>query len=160
MDPTVFLRENLGRLVRFAAALCGNATDGEDLVATAVLASLPRWQAITGSHYGYLRQAVLNEHIGGVRKQIRRRRLEPVPVHPVEPDRSDRVNARITVGAALDAIPDLQRTVLVLRYFEDLPVAEVARVLGRPDGTIRRITHEGLTALRAQELFTHPGQES
>lgn len=160
VEPTDFLRENLARLVRFGAALCGNVTEAEDLVGAAVVAVLPRWQSITGSPYAYVRQAVLNEHISGVRKQIRRRRLEPVPLVGVEPDGSERVHNEITVGIALAELGDLQRTVLVLRYFEDLPVAAVARALDRPEGTIRRITHEGLTALRAQNLFAASGEES
>ena len=49
---------------------------------------------------------------------------------------------------ALARLTARQRTVLVLRYFEDLPEAEVARILGCSVGTVRSTTHRSLARLR------------
>ena len=152
-SPEEFLAEHLDRLVGFARAL-GGPNDAEDLVATAVLAALPRWTSITGSHYAYLRKCILHENVDVIRRAVRRRRLDPA----VAPDRIDDSTGRIVVAHAVESamaqLAPLQREVLVLRYFEDLPVTEVAALLDRPASSIRRITHEGLSALRALDLFS------
>jgi len=48
----------------------------------------------------------------------------------------------------LSALPDKYQTVLVLRYFEELPIDEVAQVTGRRVGTVKSLIHRGLQRLR------------
>jgi RNA polymerase sigma factor (sigma-70 family) len=50
--------------------------------------------------------------------------------------------------SAVRRLPPRQRAVLVLRYHEDLPEAEVARLLGLPLGTVKSLAHRGLARLR------------
>jgi RNA polymerase sigma factor (sigma-70 family) len=52
------------------------------------------------------------------------------------------------VRRALATLPRQQRAVLVLRYFEDLTEADVARLLGCSPGTVKTHAHRGLLALR------------
>jgi RNA polymerase sigma factor (sigma-70 family) len=52
------------------------------------------------------------------------------------------------VRQALQALPRRQRAVLVLRYFADLPEADVAVLLGCSAGTVKTHAHRGLRALR------------
>ena len=52
--------------------------------------------------------------------------------------------------AAVRRLPTRQRAVLVLRYYEDLPEAEVARLLGLPLGTVKSLAHRGLARLRGE----------
>lgn len=49
---------------------------------------------------------------------------------------------------ALQALPRRQRAVLVLRYYADLPDAEIADLLGCSPGTVKTHAHRGLRALR------------
>ena len=53
------------------------------------------------------------------------------------------------LGALLGRLPDTQRTAVVLRHVEDLPIAEVADVLGCPIGTAKSHISRGLRRLRA-----------
>jgi DNA-directed RNA polymerase specialized sigma24 family protein len=48
------------------------------------------------------------------------------------------------------ALPRRERDVLVLRFYEDLAEAEVARLLRLPLGTVKSLSHRGLTRLRAR----------
>ena len=49
---------------------------------------------------------------------------------------------------AVQGLPGRQRAAIVLRYYLDLPEAEVARLLGVPLGTVKSWTHRGLARLR------------
>jgi RNA polymerase sigma-70 factor (ECF subfamily) len=64
-----------------------------------------------------------------------------------DPDPADAVAVRRAVGA----LPRRQRTALVLRYYADLPVAEVAALMGCAPGTVKSLTSKALTALRRVE---------
>ncbi len=49
---------------------------------------------------------------------------------------------------SLKALPEKYQTVLVLRYFEGLPIGEVAQVVGKRTGTVRSLIHRGRKKLR------------
>lgn len=95
----------------------------------------------------------------------RRRRARPREV-PLEewavPAAGDEVDSRINgwvVGAALNGLSEEHRTVIVELYFRQRPVAEVAALLGIPEGTVRSRCFYGLRALRAaleQQGITRP----
>jgi DNA-directed RNA polymerase specialized sigma24 family protein len=74
------------------------------------------------------------------------RRVRGVGLHE---DTGDRFAVGLLVQQALAALPRRQRAVLVLRYCEDLPEAEVASLLGCSAGTVKTHAHRGLRALRA-----------
>lgn len=82
---------------------------------------------------------------------IRRRRREAAyaATRPVVSDpRDNSSDLAASVDAELDRLPDGQRQALLLRFFSDLPTAEVARTLGVPLGTAEKRLTRGLTALR------------
>lgn len=59
----------------------------------------------------------------------------------------------VAVRAALQVLPPPQRSVLVLRYYLDLPMREVAIVLGRPEGTVRSLASRAIATLRTSGLI-------
>jgi RNA polymerase sigma factor (sigma-70 family) len=63
-------------------------------------------------------------------------------------DASSAAELRVVMRGAPARLTARQRTVLVLRYFEDLPEADVARLLGCSVGTVRSTTHRSLARLR------------
>lgn len=63
----------------------------------------------------------------------------------VDPDPADVLTIRMAVGA----LPTRQRTALVLRYYADLPVDEVASLMGCAPGTVKALTSQALHRLRA-----------
>jgi RNA polymerase sigma factor (sigma-70 family) len=55
---------------------------------------------------------------------------------------------RVTMAAALAALPPRQRAVVVLRYYHDYAIDEVAEVLGCSPGTVKSQAHHALKRLR------------
>lgn len=123
-------------LLRLAYTLSGNAADAEDVVQDALSRALPRWSriaAMTGVD-AYVRRMVVNAHTSWWRRW--RRRESPVEtVHDVDlPVVADRVRVehdeRRRIWAACRALPEAQRTAVVLRYYEQLEYAEIAELTG------------------------------
>lgn len=80
---------------------------------------------------------------------------DPSPLWAARPDGSAdpltaalRAEEAARVRAAVARLPDPYREVVVLRFFADLPLAEIALQLGKPLGTVKTHLHRGLLRLR------------
>ena len=143
-------------LLRLAYALTGNAADAEDVVQEALARALPRWERISRVEDvdAYVRRMVVNAHTSWWRKF--RRKESPVAEvrdRAVGPEGLDRLDQRIDTGAGLwaacSALPEPQRTAVVLRYYEQLEYAEIAELTGVREGSVRSRVSRGLATLRA-----------
>jgi RNA polymerase sigma factor (sigma-70 family) len=59
------------------------------------------------------------------------------------------VDELLRLSAALKTLPPMRRATIVLRFFEDMSEADIARTLDRPLGTVKSDLHRGLARLRA-----------
>jgi RNA polymerase sigma-70 factor (ECF subfamily) len=62
------------------------------------------------------------------------------------------LTASVALQDAIDTLPERQRIAVVLRYFADLPVREVATAMRCPQGTVKTLTRQAILALRAKGL--------
>jgi RNA polymerase sigma-70 factor (ECF subfamily) len=60
------------------------------------------------------------------------------------------------VWAAIDQLPQTQRTAVILRYEQDLPIAEIAQRMGRSDGAVKLLLNRGMGAVRLRLLPAEP----
>ncbi len=135
-------------LKRHAFLLCGNEAQADDLVQEALVRAFtrplraPRLVAAEA----YVRTIMVNLFIDGARRNSRWRRLAPL-LRPadVAPDPADEVSDRDAMLTALRSLSPRQRACVVLRYYEDLPVAQVAAVLGVGEGTVKRYLSEAMS---------------
>jgi RNA polymerase sigma-70 factor (sigma-E family) len=160
-DFTDFVTHRASALLRTAYLLCGGDRHAaEDLLQEVLERAYPRWRRIRDRPEPYLRAALANAAANRWRSRSRRVRevalenLPPVirtgPEHQVvEQDR---------VVTALRALPPKMRAVLVLRYFDDMSEADVARALRCTTGTVKSQTSRGLARLR--ELLTEGTEET
>lgn len=144
-------REHRHGAVRLAWVLTGDPHQAEDAVAEAFAKVWPRWERGRIDDIGpYLRRAVVNEvRSKGRRKVIEhreaeRRRGDERGVHLV----ADAVADHDEVWNALGRLPERQRHVIVLRYYEDLSEADIARVLQVSSGTVKSQAARGMARLR------------
>lgn len=142
-------------LLRLAYVITGNATDAEDVVQDALSRALPRWERISQVEDvdAYVKRMVVNAHTSWWRKFRRRESPTPVVVDSGEtvagPGDGPGHDDRQRLWAACRALPEAQRTAVVLRYYEQLEYDEIAALTGVAEGTVRSRVSRGLAGLRA-----------
>lgn len=137
--------------LRAAVLLTGDWHAAEDLVQTCLIKLYRAWpQLDSGVDLdAYLRRMLVNTHRSWWRARWRREvPVATIPDRGGEADGQDRQARAAVVRQALQALPTRQRAVLVLRFYEDLPVAEVGDLLGCSAGAVKTHTHRGIRKLR------------
>lgn len=141
-----FVRARHHALLRYGTVLTGDPHSAADLVQDALERTGLAWSRVEqqGDPEGYVRRVMANRNISTWRR-LRRERLTDAPPEGAYEDRpTDDV-----MWDVLARLPRRQRTVLVLRYYEDLSEAEISRVLGIAPGTVKSQASKGIAALRA-----------
>jgi len=138
------------QLTRTAVLLTGDRHAAEDLVQTTFAHVFSRWRRVRRAEHpvAYTRTILTRLFLA----QQRRRRVSEVawdataghPSSSLAPDPT----LRLPLMEALATLSPADRTVLVLRYFHDLPAVEVARELGVSEGACRTRTSRALARLR------------
>ncbi|MEV5503211.1 SigE family RNA polymerase sigma factor [Nonomuraea fuscirosea] len=147
-----FVAERTEALLRYGYVLTGNPHDAADLVQEALIRLCGAWPRVRhkDSPHSYVRTTMARLHIS----VWRRRRREHLTGAP--PDRVHREvfpsEEEQGLWRELAALPRRQRAVLVLRYYEQLSDAEIAKVLGISAGTVRSQAFRGLDKLRSSLL--------
>jgi RNA polymerase sigma-70 factor (sigma-E family) len=133
-------------LRRLAYALCGDWHTAEDLVQLTFVRLYRRWPSIRDESVdAYARRVLVNAFL----THRRARRRESLMADPPErtaggADPTD----GLAVRRALADLAPRQRAAVVLRYLEDLPVAEVATLLEISEGTVKSQTARAIQSMR------------
>jgi RNA polymerase sigma-70 factor (sigma-E family) len=135
-------------LLRTAYLLTQDWALAEDLLQTALAKAWLAWRRIQGPPDPYVRAVLVNTYASWWRRRWNGETpTERLPEHQAA-DPHAAVEERDALWRALGRLPKRRRAVLVLRYFDDLPDAEVARVLGCTVGTVRSQANRALAQLR------------
>lgn len=136
--------------MRFTAyLLCGNWHEAEDVMQSAFMKLYqagPRLADRSGIE-AYLRQVVVRTFLAE-RRRLRWRREELTDAPPEEVFDTPGAEDGLVVWQALSTLPARQRAVLVLRYWNDMSVEDVATALGCSTGTVKSQSSKGLVTLR------------
>ncbi len=140
-------------LLRTAYLLSGgDRALAEDLLQVALTKTYLAWGRIRdkGAVEAYTRAALATTATSWWRRRWHGER--PTDVLPDRPagDELAFIDERDALWQHVKALPAKQRAVLVLRFYEDLPEAEVAHVLGIPPGTVKSSTSRALATLRSR----------
>ncbi|MER6101230.1 SigE family RNA polymerase sigma factor [Streptomyces sp. NPDC001832] len=140
-------------LLRAARSLTANPSDAEDLLQTALTKTYVAWERIEDHQAldGYVRRALLNTRTS----QWRKRKVDefacdelPEQEAPGAPDPAEHQALHDAMWRAVLKLPDRQRAMVVLRYYEDLSEARTAEVLGVSVGTVKSAVSRALGKLR------------
>lgn len=146
-----FVEARYAALVRSAHLLSGSHHDGEDLVQGALVKAVAVWPRIQDDPEPYVRRIIVNDNISRWRRHRGREVLADVgaPDRPATgPGLASAADDRLDLTAALSALTRKQRTVLVLRFYEDLTERQTAQLMGVAVGTVKSQTRDALAALR------------
>jgi RNA polymerase sigma-70 factor (sigma-E family) len=146
-----FAAARAGALYRTAWLLCGREHLAEDLVQETLARVFVRWRAVSRMENpaAYARRVLVNVHIS--HQRLRRNRELPV-ARPVVPDvgaEAGDPELRLTLLDGLARLDRVDRTVLVLRYWEDLDVSTTAGLLRMSPANVRTRSVRALARLRA-----------
>jgi RNA polymerase sigma-70 factor (sigma-E family) len=142
-----FVRNRSLALRRTAYLLCGDWSSGDDLVQESLAKVYVAWPRIAASQAveSYTRTTMLRTYLNERRKWRREVMLDEVPEHPTD-DRDTALT--VTLSGLLRELPAKQRAVLVLRFYQDLSVPQIAHELEIPEGTVKSQLSRGLAAMR------------
>lgn len=151
-----FVADSTGPLLRTAFLMARDLAEAEDLVQETFLRVARHWPRVCVMNHpaAYARRVLVNLVIDGAERRFRRSGELDGRLRAVDQldDRAERDLASVDVHqellTALAGLPARQRAVIVLRYWEDLPEAEVATMLGCSAGTVKSTASRGLARLR------------
>ena len=167
--PRELVERHQTELYRYAFAMLRDREAAEDAVqaaferALAALGRYPEERLRSMRLRAWLYRVTLNV----VRNALRRNRRE-TPEDPEKlseladvVDSGERREETMDVLAALERLPERQRTAITLRYLQDLPYAEIAAATGWPEATAKTLVRRGLGRLRGLlEIQTKKGGDS
>lgn len=135
-------------LLGTAYALTGDRGLAEDLLQASLLKTYRHWRQVRASDRpdAYVRRVMANQRISWWRRRRVAESDRPVPDRPAPAGPG--VEDRDELWRALRQLPQRTRAVVVLRYWEDLSEAEVARILGCSVGSVKSQASRGLARLR------------
>jgi len=168
-----FVGDTAESLLRSAYLIAWDFAEAEDLVQECLFRVARRWPRVRTMEHpaAYARTVLVHLALDQAKRRSRRRAeladAATVLLETHEDDAAVRVMGRVDANAdllrALAQLPPRQRIALVLRYFEDLPEADVASVMGCSVGTVKSTTSRGLDRLReavsGPDTPTGPGLE-
>ncbi len=137
-------REHRDALLRLAYLVGASREQAEDIVQTAFATAQQRWDQVDDP-LPYLKRAVVNQVKDDQRRRFRRQRhateIRTHAPHVLPPEVDE-------TWGVIASLPWRQRAVVVLHYYEDLPLNEIADILRRPASTVRSDHRRALERLR------------
>lgn len=109
-----------------------------------------------GTVKAFVFQVAYRIMINKLNRRKRWQRLIPFLVPTTEPKKLE-PDETLLIQLAITALPDKQRAVILLAYYEDLPIADIAQILDIPAGTVKSRLHHAMKALKEalKEDFLH-----
>jgi RNA polymerase sigma-70 factor (sigma-E family) len=146
-----FVAASQQRLRRSAYLMTGDWQTAADATQEALIRVYVAWPRLKrgGGLPTYARRALVSAVVDAHRRRSTRERYEDrvEPEHE-RADHADHAVDRAWLMEALDALAPRQRRCVVLRYFDDLSVADTAEALGCSEGTVKSQTSKALDHLR------------
>ncbi|MDJ0340479.1 SigE family RNA polymerase sigma factor [Streptomyces sp. H10-C2] len=154
---TAYVQQRRASLYATAYHLTGDRYEAEDLLQSALFSTYRAWDRISDKAAvgGYLRRTMTNLHISA----WRRRKLNEYPTEELpetvgESDAMGGTELRAVLWQALAKVPETQRTMLVLRYYEGRTDPEIADILGISVGTVKSSIWRSLRRMREDEALS------
>ena len=152
---TDFVRERSNRLHDVAWLVTRNSDDARDAVQDALAGLYRHWSRLpSGDEFeAYVHRTVVNACLSVIRRRPRSFPVaEPADLRtaPVTSDGVDALAASDEVWRLCGQLSPVQRTAVVLRFYEDLSFADIAKAMGCREATARSHVHRAMARLRVR----------
>ncbi|GAA1755197.1 MULTISPECIES: SigE family RNA polymerase sigma factor [Streptomonospora] len=143
-------------LLRMARSLANNSSEAEDLLQAALIKTFFAWDRIASPNArdGYVRRAMVNTQIS----EWRRQHMSIYPTSDIPDQRIEdptwKTDLADSVHRAISRLPDRQRTMVVLRYYQDMTEVQIADRLGVTLGTVKSTLSRAVNKLRQDADLT------
>ncbi|GAA0327776.1 SigE family RNA polymerase sigma factor [Streptomyces turgidiscabies] len=154
---TAYVQERRASLYATAYHLTGDRFEAEDLLQSALFSTYRAWDRISDKAAvgGYLRRTMTNLHISAWRRRkLNEYPTEELPETAGDTDAMRGTELRAVLWQALARLPELQRTMLVLRYYEGRTDPEIAEILDISVGTVKSSIWRSLRRMREDEVLS------
>jgi RNA polymerase sigma factor (sigma-70 family) len=144
---TRLVAERGDALTRYAYLISGNRDDASDLVQDALVKTFGRLRNgfTIQSAEAYVRRAILNTYLDSGRRSTRWRKIAHLQAVPeIDEPRDAATESRLDLQGELMKLTPRERACLVLRYYEDLKVDDIAEWLDISSGAVKRYLSDGL----------------
>lgn len=149
---SAFCEEEHPRLVGALSLYCGDRAVAQELAQDALVRACRDWRKVRqlGAPGAWVHRVAINL----ANSYFRRRAAEARAKRRLEDQQlTHRASgldsaAAITIRSAVSSLPRRQRTALILRYYIDLPVRDVAVLMECPEGTVKTLTSKAIASLR------------
>ncbi|EPR75909.1 putative RNA polymerase sigma factor [Leifsonia rubra CMS 76R] len=149
---TQLVAERGEALTRYAYLISGNREDASDLVHDALVKTFGRLRNgfTIVSAEAYVRRAILNTYLDRGRRISRWRKIAHLTAEPEsQPPADADTETRIDIQSQLMKLRPRERACLVLRYYEDLTVDNIAETLQISPGAVKRYLSDALARMAA-----------
>ncbi len=136
-------RSSVAEMTRLGFLITGSRHAGEEIAHDAFIAVQDRWESIKNPK-AYLRRAVVN------RSRSHLRRLRTQRNSPIEPARTVVIDDIDETWQLIQRLPAKPKAAIVLRYYMDLSIDEIADVMNSRPGTVKSLLHRGRETLRGE----------
>lgn len=151
LELAAFCRSEYPKLAGMLALYSGDRDLAQDLAQETLMRVIQNWKKVSKlpAPSVWTRRVAINIANSWFRRVAAKRRATQRLEERSRSNHHDPDNASlIAVREAVAGLPHRQKTALVLRFYEDLPVAEVAQVMGCEQGTVWALTNQAIAALR------------
>ena len=152
LDFESFCHEVYLPLVRMLTLYCGNPDVARDIAQESMIKVSSRWRTVQqmDNPRGWTWKVSINL----ANSHFRRKKIEQRSYRAlgdaarlgVHEDRD--LSVVISIRSMLQSLPPRQREALVLRYYQDMPVAEASQMMGCSSSTVKKLAARGLAAMR------------
>jgi RNA polymerase sigma-70 factor (ECF subfamily) len=151
-DYEWLFRATFARVHRTVGLVVRDRDRAEEITQEAFLQLLVNWRKV--SQYerpeAWVRRVAIRLAVRHAGRESARRPLE-LAASPPEHGRSQELEPDLDLAEAIATLAPMQKAAVVLHYYDDLPVLEVARVLGVSESTVKQHLHRARARL-AQRL--------
>lgn len=154
-ELVLFIEENQERFYRVAYTYVKNSEDALDIVHDAIVRALQSYGSLRNPEYAqtWFYRILINESISFLRKNRKTISLEEVPA-PGAPDAPG--DDYMDLYAAVDKLSPDMKTVVILRFFEDMKLDEIARITSANLSTVKSRLYRALKQLKLDmEVLDH-----